>query len=173
MGHPKQLLEIGGATMVERVVSAVVAEVDEVVLFGAGPVPAAIDGLARVSDADGCGGPMAGILGGMRERPNACWIVSPCDLPLLRRAAVRWLLGQRRHDAWAVLPSLDGFVEPLFALYEPGARALLESAAAAGELALHRLAAHERVVTVEAPADLRACWFNANTPYELASLLAG
>lgn len=173
MGHPKQLLDIGGATMVERIVSVMEAEVDDVVLSGAGPVPAAIDGLPRISDADGCEGPMAGVLGVMRARPDSCWIMSPCDLPLLRRAAVRWLLGQRRHDAWAVLPSLEGFVEPLFAVYESRARALLESAAAAGELALHRLAANERVVTVEVPADLHECWFNANTPHDLAALHAG
>ena len=172
MGRPKQLLEIGGATMVERVVSALAAEVDEVFLIGAGPVPADIDGLSRVSDDDGCEGPMAGILGGLHARDDACWIVSPCDLPLLRAAAVRWLLGQRRHGACAVLPALNGFVEPLFALYEPGARTLLERAAATGELALHRMAANERVVTVEVPADLQECWFNANTPHDLAALLA-
>jgi len=86
---------------------------------------------------------------------------------------VRWLVSMRRSGAWAVLPSLEGFVEPLLALYESEARSLLEEAAAAGEYSLHRLSLSPRVVTAEPPAALRRCWFNANTPQELVSLSAG
>lgn len=169
MGRPKQLVEVGKLTMVEHIVGALSGEVDEIVLLGDGPVPASLEGLDRVADADDCRGPMAGILGALRARPDACWVVTPCDLPLLRGAAVRWLLKNRRPGAWAVLPSLGGFVEPLLALYEPEARALLEEAAAAGEHALHRLASRAGVVTAEPPEVLRRCWYNANTPHELAS----
>jgi len=173
MGRPKQLVEIGNLTMIEHIVGALSGEVDEVVLLGDGRVPASLEGLAWVADADGCRGPMAGILGALRSRPDARWVVTPCDLPLLRGAAVRWLLQNRRPGAWVVLPSLGGFVEPLLALYEPEARALVEKAAATGKHALHRLASSPRVVTAEPPDDLRRCWFNANTPNQLASLRAG
>ena len=173
MGRPKQLVEIGDCTMIERVVDALSGEVDEVVLLGGGQVPATLEGLSRVADADNCQGPMAGILGALRAVPHACWVVAPCDLPLLRRAAVRWLVDTRRPGAWAVLPSLEGFVEPLLALYEPQARTLLEEAAAAGKHALHHLASNSRVAAVEPPSALRRCWFNANTPQELTSLRAG
>jgi molybdopterin-guanine dinucleotide biosynthesis protein A len=173
MGRPKQLVEIGNQTMIEHIVEALSGEVDEIVLLGDGPVPASLEGLDRVADADGCRGPMAGILGALRARPDACWVVTPCDLPVLRGAAVRWLLLNRRPGASAVLPSLDGFVEPLLALYEPRARTMLEEAAAAGEHALHRLASKAGVVTVELPEALRRCWYNANTPHEIASLRAG
>jgi len=173
MGRPKQLLEIGGGAMIEHVVRALSGEVDEVVLLGGGPVPTALANLSSVADAGGCRGPMAGILGAMRARPDACWVVAPCDLPLLRRAAVRWLVGMRRPGAWAVLPSLEGFVEPLLALYEPQARTLLEEAASAGNYALHRLAWNSWIATAEPPVALRRCWFNANTPQELVSLRSG
>ncbi len=172
MGRPKQFVEFGEMTMIEHVVRALSGEVEEVVLLGSGPVPAALDGLSRAADADSCQGPMAGILGALRSRPGACWVVAPCDLPLLRRTAVRWLVGTRRPGTWAVLPSFEGFVEPLLALYEPESRTLLEEAAAAGEHALHRLGASSRVATAEPPGGLRRCWFNANTPQELASLRA-
>ena len=173
MGRPKQLLKIGGGAMIEHVVRALSGEVDEVVLLGGGPVPATLESLSRVADADDCQGPMAGILGAMRAEPDACWVMAPCDIPLLRRAAVRWLVGMRRSGAWAVLPSLEGFVEPLFGLYESEARTLLEEAAADSEHALYRLASSSRVVTAEPPAALRRCWYNANTPHELVSLRAG
>lgn len=173
MGRPKQLLEIGGGTMVEHVVRALSGEVDEIVLLGGGPIPAGLASLSIVADADDCRGPMAGILGALRAIPDACWVVAPCDLPLLRPLAVRWLLQTRRAGAWAVLPRFEGFVEPLFALYEPEAVTLLEGAAADGDHALHRLARSSRVATVEPPSDLRRCWFNANTPQELLSLRSG
>jgi molybdopterin-guanine dinucleotide biosynthesis protein A len=173
MGRQKQFVEVGECTMIEHVVRSLSGEVNEVVLLGGGPVPASLEGLSRVIDADDCEGPMAGILSAMRAKPEACWVMAPCDLPLLRRAAVRWLVGSRRPGAWAVLPSLEGFVEPLPALYEPQARALLEEAAAAGEYSLHRLTSSSRVATAEPPAVLRTCWFNANTPQELVSLSAG
>lgn len=173
MGRPKQLVEVGECTMVEHVVRALSGEVDEVVLLGQGLVPETLAGFSRVGDAEGCRGPMAGILGALRAEPVACWVVAPCDLPLLRPEAVRWLVGSRRPGAWAVLPSLEGFVEPLLALYEPNARILLEDAAAAGEYSLHRLASSPRVLTAAPPAALSQSWFNANTPQEIGSLRAG
>lgn len=173
MGRPKQLVEVGESTMVERVVDSLSGAVDEIVLLGGGPVPASLEGLSRAADAGDCRGPMAGILGAMRARPEACWIVAPCDLPLLQPAAVQWLVASRRPGAWAILPSLEGFIEPLMALYEPQARALIEKAAAAGEYSLLRLTLNSRVVTAEPPDALRRCWFNANTPQELGSLRVG
>ena len=92
---------------------------------------------------------------------------------MLRPEAVRWLVSRRRTGAWVVFPTLEGFVEPLLALYEPESRALLEKAAAAGERALRRLASNPQVVTAEAPVSLRRCWFSANTPQEVAALHTG
>ena len=169
MGQPKQLIEIGDITMIEHVVRALSEEVDEVVLLGAGPIPVALESLLRVADAEDCRGPMAGILGAMRAEPNVGWVVAPCDLPLLRSEVVRWLVSRRQADMWAVFPSLGGFVEPLLALYEAEARTLLEEAASAGMHALHRLASNPRVATAEPPDSLRQCWFNANTPQEVAA----
>ena len=173
MGRPKQLIEIGGTTMIEHVVAALIEEVDEILLLGAGPVPLVLESLSRVADAEECRGPMAGVLGAMRAEPEASWIVAACDMPLLRPEAVRWLVSRRRQGAWVVFPTLEGFVEPLLSLYEPDARALLEEAAAAGEHALRHLASNPRVVTAEAPESLRRCWFSANTPQEILSLCTG
>jgi molybdopterin-guanine dinucleotide biosynthesis protein A len=115
---------------------------------------------------------MAGLLGAMRAEPSACWVVASCDLPLLRPEAVRWLMSRRREGVWVVFPSLEGLVEPLFALYEAEARDALEEAAAAGVHTLRRLNSNPRVATVEPPESLRRCWFNANTPQEIAALRA-
>lgn len=173
MGRPKQLADIGGVTMIEHVVCALQGDVDEIVLLGDGPIPASLGGLPRTEDAADCRGPIAGVLGAMRAMPEACWVITPCDLPKLRGDAVRWLVSSRQLERWIVFPTLDGFLEPLLAVYEPRARLLLERAAAAGEYALHRLGSNSRVVLAEPPAELRACWSNANTPHELEVLRAG
>lgn len=173
MGSPKQLLEFGSSTMIEHIVDVMSECVDEVVLLGDGPVPTHLDDLARVADSPGCRGPMAGILGALEARPHACWVVVACDMPRLKPAAVRWLMRERDPNAWAVLPSIEGFVEPLLALYEPKARSLLESAAASGDCALHRLASNPKVAVAEPPEPLRKCWFNANTPQEIETLRTG
>ena len=89
MGRPKQLVDIDGVTMVEHVVRALEGEVDEVFLLGGGPVPARLSCRPRMADAGDCRGPMAGILGAMRARPDATWVMAACDLPKLRREAVR------------------------------------------------------------------------------------
>jgi molybdopterin-guanine dinucleotide biosynthesis protein A len=172
MGRPKQLVKMGGVTMIERVVCALAGEVEEVALLGAGPVPVSLENVWSVPDADDCRGPMAGVLGAMRAEPRACWVIAACDQPLLRPEAVSWLVSLRRAGLWALLPSLDGFVEPMPALYEPEARILLEAAAAANNYALHGLASSARVATPEPPKTLRRCWFNANTPGELSCLRA-
>ena len=172
MGRPKQFVDLGGRTMVEHVVGVLSEVVDEAVLIGSGPVPLTVERLGRVADAEGCRGPMAGLLGALRSRRDAAWILAPCDLPLLGSAAIEWLVGARHDGAVAVMPSINGFVEPLLAVYELTALPLIEEAADIREYALHRLAADPRVATAEPPRSLERSWFNANTPQELQSLRA-
>lgn len=194
MGAPKHLLRHRGATLAERAVAALAPHAAGVALLGAGEVPAALAGLPRLADAQLAGGsgeraeaaagapsggaaragPLAGMLAAMRWRPEAAWVFAPCDLPAIAPAAVAWLLDERRPGRWAVLPraAAGAPVEPLFALYEPAARPLLEALAAAppAERAPRRLAAHPRVAVVTVPPALARSWAGANTPAELAAL---
>ena len=113
---------------------------------------------------------MAGILAAMRWAPNATWIIGACDHPHIEGEAVRWLLGQRRPGRWAVMPTLGTGVEPLFAIYEPQAAELIEDLAAAGTSAPRFLVDSPRTSTPLVPENLRRCWFNANTPRDLATV---
>lgn len=170
MSRPKQLLELRGRTLLDRVVDALLPAVDEVVLLGSGELPASQSGRVVVPDAPGCTGPLAGLIAGLRWAPDACWVVAACDLPLLEPAAVRWLLGQRRPGLRAVLPHTGKGVEPLLALYEPSALADLEALAAAGVLAPRKIAEAVAVATPEPPPELLRCWFNVNSPADLLAL---
>ena len=193
MGEPKQLLRFRGRTLLETATAALAPHVAGLALLGAGPVPAAAAALPRLADAplpEGSGGereqadaerapagagPLAGLLAALRWRPDAAWVFAPCDLPWIASEAVAWLLAQRAPARWAVLPrpSPDGPVHPLFALYEPAARAVLEELAAAGRRAPRFAAEHPRVAVVPVPPPLARCWRGVATRDDLAALEDG
>jgi len=172
MGRAKQFIDSGGGTLIERVVAALQPEVEEVVFLGGGAVPRALSDLRRLPDADGCRGPIAGVLAAVRSASDALWIIAACDLPLVNTRAVRWLIDQRKPGATGVFPQINGYLEPLLAIYEPTARPHLETAVVEGEYSLQVLPKVSEVVTVDPPPGLERCWFNVNEPSDLAALEA-
>ncbi len=169
MGLPKQLLPTGSQAWVERIVSILQTRVRQVVLLGSGVTPSSLDAVPRLPDVADKAGPLAGMLAAMRWRPDAAWVFAACDLPLLEPAAVDWLLAQRRPGVWAILPRLADrdSAEPLFAVYEPQARGLLEEVTAPVQI-VGRFGVHCPCV----PPSLAAAWLDADTP-EAAERLRG
>ena len=168
MGRPKATLHFGERKLAEVAASALTASVEEIVLLGAGPVPDVLAGNRRLPDPPGLVGPLAGLLAALRWAPHATWVIAACDLPRVTPEAVAWLVAQRRPGCWAVLPRVGPGLEPLLAVYEPGARPLLEDLVAAGRRAPRLIADHPSVATPEPPPEIIGCWYNANTPGELA-----
>ena len=167
MGQPKAALAWRGATLGEHVAAALAAA-------GAGPVTWLGGGGAAapsLPDAPGVSGPLAGILAALRWAP-ATWVVASCDLPEIGAAAVEWLCAKRQPGVWAVLPRVDGEVQPLLAVYEPQVLPRLEALAAAGPAGPSQLAGTGRVATPEPPAELAPAWRGVNTPAELAAARA-
>lgn len=164
MGRPKETLVVGGVPLLDRVSTTLAVAGPVTLLGGHGPAD-----LPRLPDAPGVRGPLAGILAALRSTP-VCWTIAACDLPRLREEAVSWLLAQRRPGCWAVLPRVEGEVQPLLAVFEAQALPLLEALAADGPPAPSRLAGQPHVATPEPPAELAECWHGVNTPEELAAL---
>ncbi len=169
MGRSKHLLTLGGTTFLARVAGALAPATAAVVLLGEGELPEGAAGFARLADAPGVAGPMAGILAAMRWAPDRAWVVAACDLPRVTPAAVEWLLAQRAPGRWAVIPRVGPGVEPLLALYEPQARLPLERLAQSGARAPRLLAGHPRACVLAPPDQLAPCWANVNTPEDLAA----
>lgn len=167
MGTPKSVAILdSGEYLLERVVRTARQFCREVVLVGAGPIPQPLLIEERLPDADGIEGPLAGVLSALRWEPSARWLILACDLPLVTTEAIRWLLSQAMRDAVAVLPHLDdpSLAEPLFALYDPAAKPLLEKGARDGRRSIQRILAEEKVVSPRVPEELRPAWTNVNTP---------
>lgn len=169
MGAPKHLLDENGLAWIEQTVAMLRQKVEQVVICGAGELPASLAGAARVDDVAGLSGPLAGILAAFRGYPLVSWLVVACDLPDMQEAALQWLLDCRRPGVLAVMPELagDGRIEPLLAYYDRACRPLLEEMAAAGYRRMNRLQAAPGIITPQPPFSLRSCWRNVNTPEEL------
>lgn len=91
------------------------------------------DGVAIVRDSAGASpGPIAGIVAGMRLRPDAEWLVLACDLPRLDLATLSHLLASKRKGEpfLAYRSEFDGLPEPLCTLYAEGSLEMLERALA-------------------------------------------
>jgi molybdopterin-guanine dinucleotide biosynthesis protein A len=174
MGAPKATLDLGdGSTPLGRVIAALETAGLPVLLVGETPEGQRAPALECIGDADHAVGPMAGILAALAHDPQAAWVVCACDLPAISPRAIRWLVSQRDREHLAVLPRLGAKgVEPLFALYEPGAAASLRALASTGRHGPSLLALADGVASPEPPSELHAAWTNLNTPEQLAAFVA-
>ena len=174
MGAPKHLLQQDGQTWIERTATILGRKVEQVVIAGAGNLPASLAQALRVDDAPELAGPLAGILAAFRAYPQVSWLVAACDLPDMREEALQWLLDCRRPGVAAIMPELagDGRIEPLLAYYDQSCRRLLEELAAGGHRRMSRLQAAAGVWTPRPPQHLQSSWRNVNTPEDLADTFA-
>lgn len=170
MGRPKQLLDWQGRGILERTVDVLGERAERVVLLGDGAVARSAETLPCLPDPPDLAGPLAGLLGALRWAPDATWIITACDQPLVDVEALDWLLDRRAPGVWAVLPSGEKGPEPLLALYDARCRTLLESMAASGVLAPREVAGHPRVSSPRLPEERRRAWQGVNTPAEYDAL---
>ncbi len=174
MGHPKHLITgKNGLTWLENTVQLLTPFTEQIVLSGAGDVPASLDSLLRLPDVPGVEGPLTGILAAMRWQPDACWLLIACDMPNISSAAIEWLLAQRAEGSWGIVPRLQegGFVEPLLAVYEAQAKYYFEDLCSSGILRISMVARRSKIATPVVPVKLCHSWSNINTPDELSRSL--
>lgn len=144
-------------------------------LRGGQPAPGGCGGFETVRDQPGADGPLAGILAAFGREPDAAWLVLACDLPSATAGLLEGLASARRggFDFHAYASALDGLPEPLCAVYEPTARAILLSRAAAGCVSPRQAMAAGRTQLLQLPAHHRLALENLNTPGALARFQAG
>lgn len=162
MGRPKHLLIKDGETWLQRTAASLAAVCQQVVVVGQGEVRDCT--LPRLPDVFGCEGPLAGLLAVMRWQPWATVLACACDLPDMKIEALHWLLQKRQPGAWAVLPKVGNYHEPLLALYDFRIRPTIEAMASQGGRRLSDLAYAEGVRVVRPPSGLHGAWRNVNYP---------
>lgn len=179
MGAEKADLLVGGRAMLARVVDAVAAVVDEVVVVGRPgqaltlPRPRRVGvAVRRTDDAERDVGPLAGLAAGFAALDADVAFVASCDVPLLTPAVVAGVLDALR-DADAAVPEVEGTPHPLVAAWRRGpALAAVRACLATGRRRVQDALAVLAVVRVPEAA-LRAfdptldALRNVNTPEDL------
>lgn len=161
MGRPKEDLEVGGDALLERTGRVLAAVADPVIRLGGTG-----GSLTTLPDPPDRAGPLAGMVAACRWLPFRTWIFAACDMPRIRGEALGWLLGRRSPGRWGVLPTVNGVVQPLLAVYEPMVGPALERLAGSNAPSPSRLGDLSRIVTPEPPDPLVDAWEGANTPEE-------
>lgn len=169
MGTPKADLLVDGTPLAQRIADGLATEGIPVVVLGRQPVA----GYPLLLDEEEFQGPLAALA---RFQPEweTVFVVS-CDLPWFDQrivAALSALLG----EAEAAVPVLDGFRQPLCALYRAEAFALLPEVVATGRRSM--MAWLDRLTVVEVgESDLRKSgldpldFMGANTPEEFEAAI--
>jgi molybdopterin-guanine dinucleotide biosynthesis protein A len=176
-GGDKPMREIGGQTILARVVARLAPQCDELVLNANGqPARFAAFGLPVIEDSvAGFAGPLAGVLAALdwvaEQRSGIQWIVSaPGDCPFLPRdLAARLHRARSEQDAQLAVAASGGRAHPVIGLWNVTLRDELRQALTSeGVRRVDRWTARYRIATVSWPTAPFDPFFNINTADDLA-----
>lgn len=123
-------------------------------------------------------GPLGGIYTALRQIYPCKAFVFPCDMPLLNRDLIRYMLEVSRDGYDILVPQVgEGLYEPLHAIYGPKCIPAIEELIAQNRLRIFYLYSRVRVRYVK-PEEIRSydpelsCFLNINTREELNRFLS-
>jgi molybdopterin-guanine dinucleotide biosynthesis protein A len=176
-GGDKPMREIGGKTILARVVARLAPQCNDLILNANGdPARFAAFGLPVIADTvANFPGPLAGILAALdwtaERRPEAQWILStPGDCPFLPRDLVARLHRARsEQDAQLAVAASGGQSHPVIGLWSVALREELRRALVVEDVRkVGRWMARYRLATVTWPTEPLDPFFNANTIDDIA-----
>lgn len=126
-GRNKALLELGGQTIVARLVERLREIFSQIVLVTREPAPYAQLPVKVVSDIYAARSSLTGIHAGICNLDAEYAFVVPCDTPFLQPALVDLLLDALAPGVDVVIPFFEGHFQPLCAIYSKRSLAAIES----------------------------------------------
>jgi molybdenum cofactor guanylyltransferase len=113
-------------------------------------------------------GPYGAILSAFAFRPGSAWLVVACDLPLLTKRTLDFLLANRDDQAIATTfkSPYDGLPEPLITIWEPRSYQVLLTHLSQGYTCPRKVLIRSNAAHIILPPDPDAL-MNVNTPDEL------
>ena len=180
-GGEKALVRLGGATLLERVLTAarplglpvrVIAGTAPSSQLRAAAATASVPG--TTCDRYPGQGPLGGLLTAFEIDSPERVLALACDLPFLTAPLLQFLLEQSEADCDAAVPEDRSGLQPLCAVYRGTCRPLLEQALAGGNLGVAAFARSLRLRLLRpveyARLDPHGMAFaNVNTPEDLAA----
>jgi molybdenum cofactor guanylyltransferase len=176
-GGDKPMRQIGGRTILERVIARLGPQCDGLILNANGdPARFASFGLPVIADTvENFPGPLAGILAALdwaaANRPEVSWMLSAAaDCPFLPRDLVTRLhRALMKENAQLAVAASDGQSHPVIGLWNVGLRDELRHALVVEDVRrIDRWTARYRLATVGWPVDELDPFFNANTMDDIA-----
>ena len=176
-GGDKPMRQIGGRTILDRVIGRLQPQCDGLILNANGdPARFAAFGLPVIADTvEDFPGPLAGILAALdwaaAHRPDVTWILSAAgNCPFLPRDLVARLHRARaEQDAQLAVASSGGQTHPVIGLWHVGLREDLRHALVVEEMRkIDRWTARYKLATVVWPTEPLDPFFNANTVEDIA-----
>ncbi|MEA3186322.1 MAG: molybdenum cofactor guanylyltransferase [Chthoniobacter sp.] len=131
-------------------------------------------GVTIIGDAQPPGGPLSGVIAGLRRSTNPLLLVLAVDMPAMTASFLKSLVARAQPDC-GLVPKTDAY-EPLAAVYPTAALAAAEDCLQRGIFSMQEVVA--RVVAsglmreYVVPSQERPLFFNTNTPAEFAEFVA-
>jgi len=132
MGSDKAWLELGGQTMIERVIAAVAPVTSSVAIIANDPQYARL-GLPVFADTNRGVGPLEAIRTALVNSSTLRVVLAGCDLPFVTSELFSFLLGLEGGHQTVVPLSREGLLEPLCAVYSTESLAVVTELIASGE----------------------------------------
>ena len=131
----KAFIEVEGQKIIDRNLSVLKRLFEEILIVTNEPGHYAYSGVQLLGDIYDIRGPMTGLLTALFNAKNRWVFVSACDMPFISGPLIRYMASKRsRYDA--VVPSMKGGPEPLFAFYSKRLLPFMEEALLSGDKGL-------------------------------------
>jgi molybdopterin-guanine dinucleotide biosynthesis protein A len=182
MGQPKPALRFGERTLIERIVAELRRSFDDIVVVAAPETEAialpVIKAVTIVRDETPYAGPVGALARGLRAARHDAAFACSCDLPMLRAEVASWIVSllDGRQVCDAVIPRIEGRLQPLHAAYRRRCAGALDAMLARGDHHLSAIAELVEARIIDEPEyrrhdpDALSC-FNVNTPADYARAL--
>jgi molybdopterin-guanine dinucleotide biosynthesis protein A len=172
MGRDKAAILIGGVAMLERITSEALRTGCPVVVVGRSQTEVWNSPEVKfVPDETPGLGPLGGLATALRSIGTPILALA-CDMPLLTRDAIHWLLDVAGKECWedGLITTIQSEPEPLFSVYHPTCLPLIEQRLAEGRRSVKGLIEGGRFMRIEAPVWVAAQLRNVNTPEDVEGL---
>jgi molybdopterin-guanine dinucleotide biosynthesis protein A len=174
-GVNKALLDVGGVSIVERILAALGPLIDERVLLANDATLAEQQDVRLIFDPSPHAGVLPALAAGLEAAAGDLCLAVACDMPFVSRRLFEHMLEvQQRDGVDVVIPRTEGFLEPMHAVYRR--LPTLEAIRAALERGEQRMISYLSAVRVREIDETEwrvvdphgTAFFNVNTPADLA-----
>lgn len=178
MGRDKAFVQLGGQTLIERVIAASAKlGQTETILIANQPEDYRQFGLPIYRDILPDKGSLGGIYTALMKAKTDWVLALACDMPFINPDLLRFMIERMDDDIDIVVPRVNGYPQGLHALYRKTCIAPIERQLAANRLKIIRFYDSMRLRALD-ESDYAAfdrdgrCFANLNTPAQLAEAAA-